>query len=69
MKKADVICCECGAGFQRMELSSQPGKPGAYCCPACGQVLEQYDGSKLVAYRMTVVPTIRGLRDLAAAEI
>jgi transposase-like protein len=57
MIKDDVTCPECGAGFRRIELSSQQGGKGAYRCPACDEVLEVFDGSKLVAYRLTVQPT------------
>jgi hypothetical protein len=64
MKKGDVICTERGAGFRRIELATQPGTTGAYRCPACDTVLEKFDGSKTVAYRLTVQPTmIKGERD------
>jgi transposase-like protein len=59
MKKDDVTCPECGAGFRRLELSSQRGSMGEYRCPACDQILETFDGSKLVAYRLTVQPSAR----------
>lgn len=61
MKKSDVMCSECGAGFRRMELNSVSGESADYRCPACGCVLETLDGSKLVAYRLTVQPSIRAL--------
>jgi hypothetical protein len=43
MKKGDVICSECGAGFRRLELelSTHSGTKGEYRCPACGEVLER----------------------------
>ena len=63
MKKDDVTCPECGAGFRRLELTSQSGTRGEYRCPACDTVLEKFDGSALVAYRLTIQPSIRGIRD------
>jgi uncharacterized C2H2 Zn-finger protein len=59
MKKSDVICPHCGAGFRRIELSSEPGFEGYYRCPACDTVLEALDGHSLVAYRLTVQPLVR----------
>jgi hypothetical protein len=56
MKKGDIICPECGAGFRRIELSSRAGTSGEYRCPPCSTILEVFDGYKLVAYRLTVVP-------------
>jgi transposase-like protein len=63
MQKSDVVCCECGAGFRRLELSSQRGEKGEYRCPACHSRLEIFDGSKLIAYRLTIEPSIRAVRD------
>ncbi|TKV71660.1 hypothetical protein FDV58_39275 [Bradyrhizobium elkanii] len=63
MKKGDVTCSECGAGFRRLELSAGGPTQGEYRCPACGHVLEVFDGSKLVAYRLTIQPSIKDLRD------
>jgi uncharacterized Zn-finger protein len=57
MKKGDVTCPECGAGFRRIELSSRSGRKGEYSCPACGTMLEVFDGAREVVYRLTVVPT------------
>jgi tRNA(Ile2) C34 agmatinyltransferase TiaS len=56
MKKRDVTCPVCKAGFRRLELSSAKGRKGEYRCPACNQVLETFDGDKLVEYRLTVQP-------------
>jgi hypothetical protein len=56
MRMNDVTCHECGAGFQRLELISEPGTTGEYRCPACKQTLESFDGSKFIAYRLTVHP-------------
>ena len=62
MKKDDVTCPRCGAGFRRLELSSGSGSKGEYRCPVCETTLEQFDGDKLVAYRLTIQPSIRGLK-------
>ncbi|SEE48197.1 hypothetical protein SAMN05444164_8287 [Bradyrhizobium erythrophlei] len=35
---------------------------GEYRCPVCDTTLEQFDGDKLVAYRLTIQPSIRGLK-------
>ena len=56
MKTSDVTCSECGAGFDRLELWSQPGKKGEYRCPRCDSPLERFDGSKLIAYRLSIEP-------------
>jgi len=56
MRKGDVICPACKAGFRRIELVSQTGSKGVVCCPLCGTVLEVLDGSTEVAYRLTVAP-------------
>jgi Zn finger protein HypA/HybF involved in hydrogenase expression len=62
MRKNDVTCPDCGAGFKRLELSSKPGTQGAYHCPVCDTALEIFDGKNLVAYRLTVHPTNKTLR-------
>ena len=56
MKKTDASCPSCRAGFLRIELSSLRGTKGEYRCPVCDQVLETLDGSKRIAYRLTVRP-------------
>jgi uncharacterized Zn finger protein len=63
MRKSDVTCFECGAGFRRIELASGRGSEGQYRCPACGTVLEAFDGHNLVAYRLTVQPSLRALSE------
>ena len=63
MKKGDVTCPHCGAGFRRLEISSKPGTKGEYRCPVCDTGLEELDGSTLVAYRLTIQPSIRALHD------
>jgi hypothetical protein len=66
MRKSSVTCHECGAGFSRIELTSQPGFEGQYHCPACDAVLEAFNGCNFVAYRLTVQPSVRTLNDEAA---
>ena len=61
MKKGDVICGECGAGFRRIELNSMAGAVGECRCPICSVVVESLDGRALVAYRLTVQPSIKAL--------
>lgn len=56
MRKGDVLCPECHAGFRRIELASRPGKAGEFRCPLCHHVLEISDGSTDIAYRLTVAP-------------
>jgi transposase-like protein len=58
MRKGDVTCPECSAGYRRIELFSILGKPGQYRCIVCSRVLEAFDGSTEVAYRLTVQPTL-----------
>jgi hypothetical protein len=59
MKKGSATCTKCGAGFRRLELSSQPGPKGEYRCPSCHNLIEVLDGSTLVVYRLTVQPKPR----------
>ena len=63
MKKGDAICSECRAGFGRLELTSMPPSRGEYRCPACGTVLEKFDGTAFVAYRLTIHPLVRDMRE------
>jgi hypothetical protein len=56
MKNDDVTCPDCRAGFRRIELSSRQGARGEYRCPICDTLLEEFDGSTEVAYRLTVQP-------------
>jgi transposase-like protein len=57
MKNTDVQCPDCSAGYRRIELASRDGEPGAYRCLVCNRLLEVFDGTKEVAYRLTVAPT------------
>ncbi len=56
MRKSDVICPKCNAGYRRIELVSVGGNRGKFRCLLCNQVLEEFDGSTEVALRLTVQP-------------
>jgi hypothetical protein len=56
MKKSDLSCPECGAGYRQIELDSKPGNKGKYRCLVYDHVLEVFDGSKTVAIHLTVKP-------------
>jgi DNA-directed RNA polymerase subunit RPC12/RpoP len=56
MRKSDVQCTNCGAGYRRIELASRKGEPGTYHCLVCKSRLETFDGSHEIAYRLTVIP-------------
>jgi hypothetical protein len=46
------------AGYRRIELFSKGGKPSQYRCLICTRVLEVFDGSSEIAYRLTVQPNL-----------
>src|SRR5205823_6300435 len=54
VRKGDVICTECSAGFRRIELGSRRGTVGEFRCPLCNHLLEAFDGSTEIACRLTV---------------
>jgi predicted Zn finger-like uncharacterized protein len=56
MKKGDIICPECHAGFRRIELTSRAGRAGEFRCPLCQHLLEVTDGTTDIAWRLTVAP-------------
>ena len=56
MRKSDITCPECHAGYRRIELASRSGTKGEFRCLACGHLLEVFDGSSEVALRLTVQP-------------
>jgi protein-arginine kinase activator protein McsA len=56
MKKSDVTCPKCHAGYRRIELTSRPGAKGEYHCVLCDELIEVLDGSTDVAIRLTVQP-------------
>ena len=65
MRKSDVTCPECKAGYRRIELASGPGTNGEFRCRICDHLLESLDGSREVAIRLTVPPEkYRDDRDL-----
>ena len=63
MKMDEVTCSACEVGFRRVELTSEPGATGEYRCPVCGELLEKFDGSAFIAYRLTIQPSTRGVRE------
>ena len=56
MKKSDVTCPKCHAGYRRIELMSRPGAKGEFHCLLCDELIEVLDGSTDVAIRLTVQP-------------
>jgi predicted Zn finger-like uncharacterized protein len=56
MKKTDVQCPHCAAGYRRIELVSVGGQAGSYHCQVCNRLLETFDSATEVAYRLTVIP-------------
>jgi hypothetical protein len=56
MRKSDLTCPECKAGYRRIELTSKTGAVGEFRCLVCNHVLEVFDGSTEVAIRLTVQP-------------
>jgi transposase-like protein len=56
MRKSDVTCPKCKAGYRRIELVSKKGAKGEFCCSICNHLLETFDGSTEVALRLTVQP-------------
>ena len=56
MKKGDIICPECRAGYRRIELANRNGTRGEYRCLLCDHTLEVFDGSSEVAIRLTIQP-------------
>jgi transposase-like protein len=59
MRKSDVTCPECRAGYRRIELMTRPGTRGEFRCLTCGYLLEVFDGSHEVALLLTVTPEKR----------
>jgi transposase-like protein len=56
MRKSDVTCPKCHAGYRRVELVSKKGSRGEFRCLVCDQLLEVFDGSTDVAMRLTIQP-------------
>ncbi|MCA6124969.1 hypothetical protein J6500_24185 [Bradyrhizobium sp. WSM 1704] len=56
MRKSDVTCPQCQAGYRRIELTSKGGVAGEFRCLVCDHLLEQMDGSTEIALRLTVQP-------------
>ncbi len=56
MRKSDVLCPKCNAGYRRIELAIRKGIKGNFRCLLCDHLLEVFDGSTEVALRLTVQP-------------
>ena len=56
MRKSDLTCPKCHAGYRRVELVSRKATKGEFRCLLCGHVLEVFDGETAVAIRLTVQP-------------
>jgi transposase-like protein len=56
MMQTDITCPSCLAGYRRIQLNSREGRSGEYRCLVCDYLLEVFDGSADVAYRLTVQP-------------
>jgi predicted Zn finger-like uncharacterized protein len=56
MKKSDITCPKCKAGYRRIELMTSPGIRGEFRCLTCNHLLEVFDGSATVALRLTAQP-------------
>jgi transposase-like protein len=56
MRKSDVTCPKCKAGYRRIEFATRKGIKGEYRCLLCNHVLEVFDVSTEVAIRLTVQP-------------
>jgi transposase-like protein len=56
MRKSDVACPQCRAGYRRIELATRKGTQGEFRCLLCNHVIEVFDGSTEVAIRLTVQP-------------
>jgi hypothetical protein len=57
MRKSDLTCPDCNAGYRRVELTSKKGLRGEFHCLACDHVLETLDGCTEIAIRLTVQPS------------
>ena len=56
MRKSDVTCPQCSAGYRRVELTSKKGVKGEFHFLVCDHLLEVFDGSTKIAIRLTVQP-------------
>jgi hypothetical protein len=54
MRKFDITCPGCNAGYSRIELISKNGFRGEFRCLVCDHVLEVFDGRTETAIRLTV---------------
>ena len=56
MRKSDVTCPKCKAGYRRIEGASGKKSKGECRCLLCNHLLEVFDGFSEVAIRLTVQP-------------
>jgi hypothetical protein len=63
MKKSDVTCPKCRAGYRRIELKSKPGTAGEFRCLVCDHLIETFDGTANIAIRLTVQPVKKVLNN------
>jgi transposase-like protein len=56
MKKLDVTCPECKAGYRRIEVIYRRVPPGEFRCLVCNRLLDTFDGAVEVGFRLTVQP-------------
>ena len=56
MRKSDLSCPECKAGYRRIELISKKGVGGEFRCLFCDHILEVMNGCTEIAIRLTVQP-------------
>ena len=64
MKKGDIICPECHAGFRRIELNSRQGRAGEYRCPVCDHLLEVSDWDFIVSANLRSMFLVLKFSDL-----
>jgi rubredoxin len=56
MRKSDLTCPECKAGYRKLELISKKGVGGEFRCLVCDHILEVMNGCTEIAIRLTVQP-------------
>jgi hypothetical protein len=57
MRKSDLTCPDCKAGYRRIELISKKGFRDEFRYLVCNHVLEVFEGCTEVAIRLTVQPS------------
>jgi hypothetical protein len=56
MKKSDIICPRCHAGYRWIELATRKSTKGEFHCLVCDHILEVFDGLTEVGIRLTAQP-------------